>query len=313
MAQSLANRLTLDLSTLLALEGLNTFDSPEAWLNLTSDLGRLPEVRWTRHVDGRVSALAATPDATRLALLIQPTVETQATELSIWDVEAWKPVTAPVASLNSAKLGPIPPWYAQVAFSPDGRRVGFIQADGSIGILDVESGKVTAAPAPTPIEFHAMAWRSTGNLLRWVDAAYPDLEAWSWDLEAGSATRAQLDPGSMPFGEGFFGPSLALDPTGTWVVVTDPENGLVRVFDPATGKPAGSVVGSLAGFSSVADHLIARSGNELSLSVYTLPGLEAEGSPIGISGQSSWAELAPAGDRVFSWGSESQPGRLCLA
>jgi WD40 repeat protein len=199
-----------------------------------------------------------------MTLTAAPTGQMLATADSDHDIHIWgDPATAKVHHVLRGHVEEV----RTLAFSPDGTKLASAGADRVIHVWDVATGQLLAGPNPSGR--HAIAaFRSGGKLLlastggpvfrlwdadagaevapsgdgpaystaasadgRWLAVGGTDHFTRLYDLTAPGTAPKRLEATKPPIG------LLAVHPKGELVAHTSPADGLVWLWNPATGEP----------------------------------------------------------------------------
>jgi Tol biopolymer transport system component len=118
--------------------------------------------------------------------------------------------SGPPRQLSDEAIG-----FGQPSISPDGMRIAFSGADGSLRIMPVSGGASTIekgmSGAATKI------WSADGRTLLVRELGGPDIPVRRLDLATGTATAVRFFHPSDPIGVGFLGPVLTTPDERIWV------------------------------------------------------------------------------------------------
>jgi WD40 repeat protein len=249
-----------------------------------------------RFVADPVIELAATPDASRLAVISAavPGAADAAPELTVWDMDDWSMRDGPVTSREL--FSPAPLLSAHLAFSPAGDRLVFPAAEG-LAVLDLESGHIEPVPGTSGVDVDSVAW--DGDVLRWVEHGTGDrLRLRTWDLATGTPSSIDLVSDALRSGARGSGWG-SLSPGGRSVVVLF-EQGGADLFAASTGGFRGTIpTDGVVGYSWDGAFLVA--GTPDGLRVYSLSDLAPVGVPFVSSAGTAWADVGPGAHRAYVW------------
>jgi WD40 repeat protein len=219
----------------------------------TSDLHAIRRIRYAK---GEPVGLAFSPDSTTLGVSSITFTDDETQDQSyvrLWDVDSGKPMTS--------DLPGIPPgvWLWVIAFSPDGHTLAcggpvYPTKDAS---LDAASGRVflwtTTAPGQLPDSFETRVGRPVAGPLNFtpddsrllVPMGFDDGAFLSWDTEARAIVRTTLSVDG-----GVYAADISNDGR---TLVTGATDGVVRMWDIASGVPIGSPLTGLKPFTDTVD------------------------------------------------------------
>jgi|FLYN01.1.fsa_nt_gi WD40 repeat protein/serine/threonine protein kinase len=212
------NRDQVDLSLLLSLEALNTFDTFEARSNLLRELQHRPRLAqfFHGHTDEARTAVYS-PDGTLLAS------GSRDNTIILWDVATGKPVFPPLRGHTD--------YVNSLAFSPDGQTLVSGSADGTLRLWDVATGE----PIGEPLEGHtdgvwSVAFSPDGEL---IASGSDDMTVRLWDAATGEPVGEPLE------GHTDYVSAVVFSPDGE-TLVSGSYDTTIRLWDVATGEPVGA-------------------------------------------------------------------------
>ncbi|NDJ77040.1 MAG: hypothetical protein GYB65_12365 [Chloroflexi bacterium] len=180
--------------------------------------------------------LSFAPDGSRLGVV-------DAAQVLLYDSGAlWRLAQAPYPGMTINGDEPAAPelptatldrasWITALAFSPDGMTVALAAEDGTIALLDLESGETTAAFTTQQLDrASCAAFSPDGDMLA---VGYMNQNVDVWDLASGEQ-RAALTTDDQVW-------DVAFSPDGTRLASTDGD--LVHVWDVASGEPLATMTG----------------------------------------------------------------------
>jgi WD40 repeat protein len=194
-----------------------------------------------------------------------------------------------------------------VAFSPGGKRLATLAADGSPRLWNPATGHPAGPPffagrarsreAPSPGAGGSMAFSPDGRLLA---TAGPDGKVRLWNPATGRLVGAPLPAGALPPGaRGQIGVviSMAFSPDGKLLATAD-SNGSARLWNPATGHPVGPPLPqSTSGINGVAfspdGRLLATADSDGTVRLWNLAGRPV-GAPLPVDTGPSGGVIAVA-------------------
>jgi WD40 repeat protein len=200
--------------------------------------------------------LAFSSDSTTLAVgsIIGTGDETQdQSYVRLWDVDSGKPVTSDLPGI------PAGVWLWTIAFSPDGRTLagGGPAYPTKDATLDQASGRVylwtTTAPGQLPDSFETPLGRPVAGPLNFtpdgslliVPMGFDDGAFLSWDTEARAIVKT-----TPSVDGGVYAADISNDGR---TLVTGATNGIVRLWDVASGAAIGTPLTGLKPFAMTVD------------------------------------------------------------
>ncbi len=201
-----------DLSLLLSLEAIQTYDTFEARNSLLLGLESYPSLVTQRygHTDA-VRAVEYSPDGRYFISASRDNT------LRLWDAETNQALHPPMEGHEG--------WVNTVTFSPDGRQVASGGVDGRVIVWDV----VTGTPIGEPLvghteEVRTVAFSPDGT---WIASGGIDGRVMIWDAATGEVVNDEVVHDNAVY-------SLAFDPSGMTLAAGDAD-GVIRLWDMAAG------------------------------------------------------------------------------
>ncbi|HLK56087.1 MAG TPA: AAA-like domain-containing protein, partial [Chthonomonadaceae bacterium] len=259
-------------------------------------------------INGQISSVAISPDGTRLAIPNSG----YGSHLAIPDtVKICDAITGRAITLLDENHG-----IVSTAFSSDGKLLALGNNNGTVTLWDVQSGRVRLTLRGHPRGVDSVCFSSDSKRLITLSVGFglPDgvFEAMTkvWETDTGRClfTLTKED-------------AAALSHDGRYVVTGNYE-GIVRIWDIATGRPIESWRGSSSNLTSVAfspDGLRVATGDLYGTVQVWDVAARHRVLRLKHATDRAWATFSPDGRRLLTWGDdgtakawEAQTGRLLL-